>query len=1301
MISSSASTLVLIDGSVDDYQSLMQGVDSNAAVVLLDPNHNGIDQISQTLDRHRGVSSVHIVSHGSEGSLQLGATLLNANTLSTYAKQIRQWAATLANRAEILLYGCQVAAGESGEAFVRQLSQLTGAAIAASRNLTGNAAKGGDWKLTYQTGAITSLLAFQPEALAAYAGVLRTFNVNSFAALVDAIQQANGNSEDDVIQINGNITLAGVLPVISSNIVFEGNSQTISGADTYQIFRVSGGNVRFENLTIANGKAQGANGVANSGSAGGVGQGGGLFIGQGNVTLVNSTLAANKAWGGNGGTSLTGAGGKGGDGQGGAIYVGGGSLRLSNTNLRDNQSRGGSGGTGSTNGTGGLGKGGAIYLGTGATVIAEGNPSFSRNQAANDSGVAGDDDNVFGTLNIVMPPKVMAIAPAQTGLTADAKISYLVTFDQDVQGLDISDFELVTDGTIANANIASMAGSGKTYTVEVNTGTGDGNLRLDLKDDDTIHSSADVPLGATGLSNGDFTGGTYQIYKTPPKVFAINRKSAVLTAADAVAYRVIFDVGEANNVTGVDAQDFAVSGNGITGASVTSVKQIDGRTFDVVLNSGTGNGQLGLNLVDNDSIRNNLGVTLGGTGNSNGNFVGQVYTIDKTPPVVASINRSSGNPTNAGTVNYTIAFSQNVSGVDRTDFSLTPNGVQGASITSVTTVDAKTYTIAVNTGSNDGTLRLNLQDNDSISNALGVALGGKGTNNGNFNGQVYTLLKNAPRVSAITRVNPNPTAAGNVNYAVTFSQDVTGVDASDFGLSAVDIAGARITAVTGSGRNYNVQVGTGGGSGTLRLDLLDNDSIRNAVNTALGGQGAGNGNFNGQSYTINKTPPRVTAINRLEANPTNAANITFAVIFNENVLRVDAADFALASNGVTGASIASVTRVNGSFYTVEVATGRGNGTVGLNLVDNDSILNTFGTPLGGSGRGNFTGEVYTIDKINPTAQIVNVSPNPRRDKVNTLTFTFTEAVAGFDRSDLRLTRDGAAVDLSRATLTSADGINWTLGNIKKLTNQKGEYNLLLAANDSGIRDAAGNPLAANTSERWTNLVTVDACDPGIFSRGTNQADTLTGTEDKDTLLGNNGNDALIGLDCGDRLVGDRGNDVLDGGSDSDVLIGGTGADILIGGAGQDTLKGGPGRDRFVFSGATQADALATSLTDAPDRIQDFKFDQKDKIQLDFNNNLNDRDRPRGLFNAGQVNGRNLQAAARSAYDDKNQTASGNQSLGANEAVFFKWKNRTYLSVNDRSAGFANDRDLMVNVTGIQFKPGDANAGVLTVNNYFI
>jgi hypothetical protein len=116
--------------------------------------------------------------------------------------------------------------------------------------------------------------------------------------------------------------------------------------------------------------------------------------------------------------------------------------------------------------------------------------------------------------------------------------------------------------------------------------------------------------------------------------------------------------------------------------------------------------------------------------------------------------------------------------------------------------------------------------------------------------------------------------------------------------------------------------------------------------------------------------PIVTGIVRADTNPTDAASVSFTVQFSEAVTGVDTAspfnDFGLiASAGITDALIASVTPVTGTTYTVRVNTGSGDGTIRLEVIDDDSILNASGQPLGGAGAGNgnfTTGESYTVKK---------------------------------------------------------------------------------------------------------------------------------------------------------------------------------------------------------------------------------------------------------------------------------------------------------------------------------------------------
>jgi len=168
---SSTHGIVFIDPAVDDYQTLVNGVIPEAEVIVLDPNQDGVLGIAQALQGRSNITSVHIVSHGSPGCLYLGNTQLCLDSLHHYAPQLQTWF-TPSTSPSLLLYGCNVAAGDAGAEFIAKLQALTGAEIAASKSLTGSAAKGGNWELEVTTAQIQPALALQPEAMANYSYVL-------------------------------------------------------------------------------------------------------------------------------------------------------------------------------------------------------------------------------------------------------------------------------------------------------------------------------------------------------------------------------------------------------------------------------------------------------------------------------------------------------------------------------------------------------------------------------------------------------------------------------------------------------------------------------------------------------------------------------------------------------------------------------------------------------------------------------------------------------------------------------------------------------------------------------------------------------------------------------------------------------------------------------------------------------------------------------------------------------------------------------------------------------------------------
>jgi serralysin len=220
---------------------------------------------------------------------------------------------------------------------------------------------------------------------------------------------------------------------------------------------------------------------------------------------------------------------------------------------------------------------------------------------------------------------------------------------------------------------------------------------------------------------------------------------------------------------------------------------------------------------------------------------------------------------------------------------------------------------------------------------------------------------------------------------------------------------------------------------------------------------------------------------------------------------------------------------------------------------------------------------------------------------------------------------------------------------------------------------------------------------GNFSVKTFGGADIPGRFTPDLVFVDNGNN-------NNNQSGGAGNDTIITGDGSDRLTGQAGNDVIVGGGGADTLAGGAGGDRFYFRGANRGAALKQSTLRALDKITDFAFNanpaERDLFGLDFDNNLATIEKPRGLFNAGIERG-GLLKAARSAYADKNQKKRGNQALKVNEAVFFRLGKRTFLSVNDNKAPFSSANDLLVDVTGIQFKPGDAKQGALKLADYFV
>ncbi|RDD63071.1 DUF4347 domain-containing protein [Ferruginivarius sediminum] len=231
--------IVFVDTSVQDWQTLVDGVDPSAEVVFIGKGQDGLSAMADAVRGRDDIDAVHIVSHGYAGGLYLGRHAVTSNDLGASADDLRVFGNALSDDADILIYGCNVAQGEAGAAFVDRLSALTGADVGASTDMTGT----DDWDFEYNAGVVESGSAFSAAAMTGFGGSLATIVVDSTADTIaadgvttfrEAIQQADGTAADDTIVFDAGI--AGQTISLSNDVTdrglgdfFDQGSLTIDG----------------------------------------------------------------------------------------------------------------------------------------------------------------------------------------------------------------------------------------------------------------------------------------------------------------------------------------------------------------------------------------------------------------------------------------------------------------------------------------------------------------------------------------------------------------------------------------------------------------------------------------------------------------------------------------------------------------------------------------------------------------------------------------------------------------------------------------------------------------------------------------------------------------------------------------------------------------------------------------------------------------------------------------------------------------------------------------------------------------
>lgn len=294
-----------------------------------------------------------------------------------------------------------------------------------------------------------------------------------------------------------------------------------------------------------------------------------------------------------------------------------------------------------------------------------------------------------------------------------------------------------------------------------------------------------------------------------------------------------------------------------------------------------------------------------------------------------------------------------------------------------------------------------------------------------------------PAVIAITRAAASPTSAPSAPFTVTFNMPVSGVDLTDFSLAATGgQAGASLASLSGADASYVISVTTVANlTGTIGLDLIDDDSILAAPAMPLGGPGLGNGDFAGPVYQVDRRGPSVT---HLEApDVTTAGNMVYTltvtyedpdgVVFGTldgNDLRVSGPDgfdqpaaFVSAAPAGDGSPITAVYHLippGGSWSILD------NGTYTVSL-QSGQIADGIANVSLAAAVGNFR-----VDIPNPGGPIVTHVTTPNVNvsggTVYTLTVTYEDSdmvkFGSLDGNDLQVSRSASDLPPSFSQLAS-------------------------------------------------------------------------------------------------------------------------------------------------------------------------------------------------------------------------------------------------------------------------------------------
>ncbi|WLH01512.1 Ig-like domain-containing protein [Pseudomonas beijingensis] len=622
---------------------------------------------------------------------------------------------------------------------------------------------------------------------------------------------------------------------------------------------------------------------------------------------------------------------------------------------------------------------------------------------AGNAGVGTTDSNNYIVNDTVAP--TASIVVSDTALRVGETSVVTITFSEAVSGFTAADL------TVANGSISGLSSSdgGITWTA---------TLTPDAAISDTSNL---IVLNNTGVAdlNGNAGVGT-----TNSNNYAIDtlRPTATIVVAD-TALR----VGETSLVTitfneavsGFTTADLTVANGTVTGLSSSD----GGITWTGTLTpSASVSDTSNLITLANTGIADLSGNTGTGTTDSNN------YAIDTLRPTATIVVADTA--LNIGETSLvTITFSEAVTGFTLADLTVANGSLSGLSSSDggITWTATLTPSASITDATN-----LIILANTGVTDAAGNT--GSGTTSSNN----YAVDTQRPTATIV--VADNALSVGETSLVtITFNEAVTGFTTAD-----LTVANGTVTGLS-SGDGGITWTGTltpsASTSDTSNLITLDNTGVTDAAGNA------GSGTTDSNNYAIDTARPTATIVvadTAIAVGETSVVTITF-------------------SEAVTGFTLADLTVANGSLSGLSTSdnityTATFTPSAGISDATNLITLNNTGVVdgAGNTGSGTTDSNNYVVDTLRPTATIVVADTALSVGETSLVTITFSEAVTGFDNSDLSVANGTLS-----AVSSSDGGLTWTATFTPALGVT--DTSNVITLNNTGVSDAAGNTGTGTTN----------------------------------------------------------------------------------------------------------------------------------------------------------------------------------------------------------------------------------------------